>query len=56
MDRQASNKDILFTPSKSEDPSKRWVVALKRFYDKHEFKLMSHDLRTSCATNMYNGS
>jgi len=44
----------MFKGGNNANPANRWVQKLKRFYEKHNMKVKSHDFRTTLVTDLYN--
>ena len=50
----APDSQVMFKGGNNANPANRWVQKLKRFYEKHNMKVKSHDFRTTLVTDLYN--
>ena len=50
----APDSQVMFKGGNNANPANRWVQRLKRFYEKHNMKVKSHDFRTTLVTDLYN--
>ena len=50
----APDHQVMFKAGKGSNPANKWVKKLKRFYEKHDMKVKSHDFRTTLVTDLYN--